>query len=171
MLCLEIALKSCYRLFIWVITWNLIKVSSSPKLGLFTTLLYTVSLDYDLILKIFQFMNPSCHTTAETTRNNQSKTSQQDQHLKCDCLQNHLVVLLTLILIKVPSVILLLEPLIKHGVLEKWLSYVLPQKIWYRVFMDNFFTSLRLLKFLASNNVRTSGTVRENQLGNCTITK
>ena len=48
---------------------------------------------------------------------------------------------------------------------------VLPQKIWYRVFMDNFFTSLRLLKFLASNNIRPSGTVRENQLGNCTITK
>ena len=37
--------------------------------------------------------------------------------------------------------------------------------------MDNFFTSLRLLKFLVSNNIRASGTVRENRLGNCTITK
>ena len=48
---------------------------------------------------------------------------------------------------------------------------VLPQNICYRVFMDNFFTSLRLLKFLVSNNIRASGTVRENRLGNCTITK
>ena len=37
--------------------------------------------------------------------------------------------------------------------------------------MDNFFTSLCLLKFLASNNIRASGTVRENRIGNCTITK
>ena len=37
--------------------------------------------------------------------------------------------------------------------------------------MDNFFTSLCLLKFLASNNIRASGTVRENRFGNCTITK
>ena len=37
--------------------------------------------------------------------------------------------------------------------------------------MDNFFTSLCLLIFLASNNIRASGVVRENQLGNCIITK
>ena len=37
--------------------------------------------------------------------------------------------------------------------------------------MDNFFTSPCLLKFLASNNIRASGTVRENRIGNCTITK
>ena len=36
------------------------------------------------------------------------------------------------------------------------LSDALPQNICYRVFMDNFFTSLSLLKFLASNNIRTS---------------
>ena len=33
---------------------------------------------------------------------------------------------------------------------------VLRQNICYRVFVDNFFTSLSLLKFLASNNIRTS---------------
>ena len=48
---------------------------------------------------------------------------------------------------------------------------VLPQNICYKVFMDNIFTSLRLLNFLASSNIRASGTVRENRLGNCTISK
>ena len=37
--------------------------------------------------------------------------------------------------------------------------------------MDNFFTSFCLLKFLASNNIRASGRVRENWLGHCIITK
>jgi len=48
---------------------------------------------------------------------------------------------------------------------------VLPSDTCYRVFMDNFFTSFRLLQFLAKNNIRASGTVRENRLGDCTIPK
>ena len=39
---------------------------------------------------------------------------------------------------------------------------VLPQNICYRVFRDNFFTSLYLLKFFAISNIGASGTVREN---------
>ena len=39
---------------------------------------------------------------------------------------------------------------------------VLPQNMFYRVFMDNFFTSLYLLKFLILINIGASGTVREN---------
>ena len=48
---------------------------------------------------------------------------------------------------------------------------VLPQNICYRVFTDNFFTSLYLLNFFAISNIGASGTVRENWLGNCTIAK
>ena len=39
---------------------------------------------------------------------------------------------------------------------------VLPQNMFYRVFMDNFFTSLYLLKFLILINIGASGMVREN---------
>ena len=45
----------------------------------------------------------------------------------------------------------------------------IPQNTAYRVFMDNFFTSMRLLRFLAANNIRASGTVRENRIGKCPI--
>ena len=37
--------------------------------------------------------------------------------------------------------------------------------------MDNFFRSFRLLEFLVANNIRASGTMRENRLGDCTISK
>ena len=39
----------------------------------------------------------------------------------------------------------------------------MPQNTAYRVFMDNFFTSMRLFNFLAANNIQASGTVRENR--------
>ena len=47
----------------------------------------------------------------------------------------------------------------------------LPKETCYRVFMDNVFRSFRLLEFLAANNIRGSGTMRENRLGDCTISK
>ena len=47
----------------------------------------------------------------------------------------------------------------------------LPKETCYRVFMDNFFRSFRLLEFLAANNIRASGTIWENRLGDCTISK
>ena len=46
---------------------------------------------------------------------------------------------------------------------------VMPKNTAYRVFMDNFFTSMRLLHFLAANSIRASGTVRGNRTGNCPI--
>ena len=45
------------------------------------------------------------------------------------------------------------------------------RRLCYRVFMDNFFTSFRLFRILAINNIRASGAMRENRLGNCTISK
>ena len=47
----------------------------------------------------------------------------------------------------------------------------LPKETCYRVFMNNFFTSFRLVEVLATNNIRASGTMRENGLGDCTISK
>ena len=41
---------------------------------------------------------------------------------------------------------------------------VLPRGPCYHVFMDNFFTSMRLLKFLTHNNIKASGTLRSNRL-------
>lgn len=47
---------------------------------------------------------------------------------------------------------------------------VLPKGISYHVFFDNFFTSTRLVKFLADNNIRASGTLRRNRIHKtCTI--
>lgn len=40
----------------------------------------------------------------------------------------------------------------------------LPKKTCYRVFMGNFFTFLQLFEFLATSNIRASGTMRENEL-------
>ena len=41
---------------------------------------------------------------------------------------------------------------------------VLPKGPSYHVFIDNFFCSVRLLKFLGSNNIKASGTLRQNRL-------
>ena len=40
----------------------------------------------------------------------------------------------------------------------------LPKGPSYHIFMDNFFCSVRLLKFLGSNNIKASGTLRQNRL-------
>ena len=41
---------------------------------------------------------------------------------------------------------------------------VLPKGPSYHVFIDNFFCSVRLIKFLGSNNIKASGTLRQNRL-------
>ena len=45
----------------------------------------------------------------------------------------------------------------------------MPENIGYHVFIDNFFTSFCLIQHLASNNIRASGTIRPNRLGECTV--
>ena len=50
------------------------KSDKHARLGLSTTLLYAAALNSIRILKMFQLMNPCCHTTAETTASNKSKT-------------------------------------------------------------------------------------------------
>ena len=45
----------------------------------------------------------------------------------------------------------------------------IPQNTAYRVFMDNFLTSMRLLHFLAANNICASCTVRESRIGKSPI--
>ena len=46
---------------------------------------------------------------------------------------------------------------------------VLPENVCYRVTTDNFFTSFRLVQFLATNKIGATRTVRPNRMGNCTI--
>ena len=46
---------------------------------------------------------------------------------------------------------------------------VLPEHVAYKLYMDNYFTSLRLFNFLGGNNIRAIGTVREICLGNFTL--
>ena len=46
---------------------------------------------------------------------------------------------------------------------------VLPENVCYRVTTDYFFTSFRLVQFLATKKIRATGTVRPNRMGNCTI--
>ena len=49
---------------------------------------------------------------------------------------------------------------------------VLPKGPSYHVYMDNFFTSVRLMKFLGQNNIKASGTLRQNRLAkSCQISK
>ncbi len=49
---------------------------------------------------------------------------------------------------------------------------VLPQGVSYHVFMDNFFCSVRLLKFLGEQNIKASGTLRQNRLSKgCSLSK
>ena len=49
---------------------------------------------------------------------------------------------------------------------------VLPKEYSYHVFIDNFFTSVRLMRFLKNNNIKASGTLRENRIHkNCTIAR
>ena len=49
---------------------------------------------------------------------------------------------------------------------------VLPKEYSYHVFIDNFFTSVRLMRFLKNNNIKSSGTLRENRIHkNCTISR
>ena len=57
------------------------------------------------------------------------------------------------------------------GTVALSLHDVLSKEMRYRVFTDNFFTFFRLLEFLATNNVSASGTMRENRLGDCMISK
>ena len=49
---------------------------------------------------------------------------------------------------------------------------VMPKGESYHVFMDNFFCSMRLLKFLGDKNIRASGTLRQNRISkSCTISR
>jgi hypothetical protein len=45
----------------------------------------------------------------------------------------------------------------------------LPQSTSYHVYMDNFFTSFRLLSHLAKSNIQVTGVIRSNKLGRCPI--
>jgi len=45
----------------------------------------------------------------------------------------------------------------------------LPRGVAYHVFVDNFFTSFRLLDHLAKNNIKATGVIRSNKLGKCDI--
>ena len=48
----------------------------------------------------------------------------------------------------------------------------MPQGPSYHVFVDNFFTSVRLTKFLKQNNIKASGTLRQNRIPkSCTIAR
>ena len=46
----------------------------------------------------------------------------------------------------------------------------LPQDSSQHIFMDNFFTSFRLLKHLREHNINATGTIRKNKLNDCPIT-
>ena len=45
----------------------------------------------------------------------------------------------------------------------------LPSNVSYHVYMDNYFTSFRLLHYLAQNHVQATGVIRKNKLNNCPI--
>lgn len=66
----------------------------------------------------------------------------------------------------------------KRSSAEKWglgesvvldLLEELPRNVSYHIFIDNFFTSFRLLDQLANNNIQATGVVRSNRLGSCTV--
>jgi len=55
----------------------------------------------------------------------------------------------------------------EHVVLD--LLEELPRGVSYHVFMDNFFTSFRLLNHLHEHNIQATGVIRSNKLGRCSI--
>ena len=50
-----------------------------------------------------------------------------------------------------------------------WLMECLPPTFSYHIFMNNYFTSFRLLTHLGINNIRATGVLNENRLRRCTI--
>ena len=100
-------------------------------------------------------MNPCCHTTAETA-NSKSKRSPQIGFKMCvgSCRTAWLCYLWSYQGAKCSNATRATEKTWGLGkIIVLSLLDVLPQNICYIVFMDNFFTSLCLLKFLASNNI------------------
>ena len=55
----------------------------------------------------------------------------------------------------------------EHVVLD--LLAELPTGVSYHIHFDNFFTSIRMMQYLNSNNIQATGTIRSNRLGKCTI--
>ena len=48
----------------------------------------------------------------------------------------------------------------------------MPKDISYHIFVDNFFSSVRLMKFLGDKNIKASGTLRQNRISkDCTIAR